>query len=175
MCKLSSHRPSRLRCRSCLHTLQHSIQQHLRGQHSLWGPPFSGVSVPTILVCMQATAHQGSYSSIPQLQYNCVPKFAKSLVGTNATANCPAPQDFANGSALMAYNSTTFYDDLTYAAAWMYKASGGQQCCSTLVLGVQPAGCMQSAAVHCCSHCSAIAGLACCTDSSMHWQAARAA
>ena len=73
---------------------------------------------------MQATAHQGSYSSIPQLQYNCVPKYAKSLVGTNTTANCPAPQDFANG------------DDLTYAAAWMYKATGGQQCCPALVLGV---------------------------------------
>lgn len=108
--------------------------------------------------------HQGSYSSIPQLQYNCVPKFAKSLVGTNTTANCPAPQDFANGSALMAYNSTTFYDDLTYAAAWLYKATGGQQCCLALALGVQPAGSVQSATVHCRPHYFAPAGLACCSQ-----------
>ena len=113
---------------------------------------------------MQATKHQGAYTSVPQLQYNCVPKFAKSLVGTNTTANCPAPQDFANGSALMAYNSTTFYDDLTYAAAWMYKATGGQQCCPAVVLGVQPAGLVHSATVYCCPHCSVQAGLARCSQ-----------
>ena len=113
---------------------------------------------------MQATRHQGAYTSVPQLQYNCVPKFAKSLVGTNTTANCPAPQDFANGSALMAYNSTTFYDDLTYAAAWMYKATGGQQCCPALVLGVQPPASVQSAIVYCCPHCSVLAGLARCSQ-----------
>jgi hypothetical protein len=34
------------------------------------------------------------------------------------------PTAYANGSALVFYNSTTYRDDMTWAAAWMYKATG---------------------------------------------------
>ena len=29
-----------------------------------------------------------------------------------------------NGSAIALYNDTTYYDDLIFAATWLYKASG---------------------------------------------------
>lgn len=34
------------------------------------------------------------------------------------------PTSYGNGSALVFYNSTSYRDDLLWAAAWMYKATG---------------------------------------------------
>lgn len=43
--------------------------------------------------------------------------------GTNLTL-CTAQQKNLNGSAIQLYNDTTYYDDLIFAATWLYKASG---------------------------------------------------
>ena len=37
---------------------------------------------------------------------------------------CVPPTAYANGSALVFYNSTTYRDDMVWAAAWLYKATG---------------------------------------------------
>ena len=52
-------------------------------------------------------------------------EFAKSQVGAKvAKAACPAPTAYEGGSALVFYNSTSYRDDLVWAAAWLYKATG---------------------------------------------------
>jgi len=37
---------------------------------------------------------------------------------------CVTPQDYDEGSALVAYNSTSFYDDLLWGSAWLYLLTG---------------------------------------------------
>ena len=52
-------------------------------------------------------------------------EYAKSQVSAKAkAAACPAPTAYGNGSALVLYNSTSYRDDLVWAAAWLYKATG---------------------------------------------------
>lgn len=71
----------------------------------------------------QAIADQGRYTQ--NFTYDCISPFAKSRIGNNVTAApCVAPTSYNQGSALAVYNSTTFYDDLIWAASWMYYASG---------------------------------------------------
>jgi Glycosyl hydrolase family 9 len=55
----------------------------------------------------------------------CTSQFA---LGTNPTVlqNCQPFDVQTKGSALNLYNSTSYYDDLLWAAAWMYKATGDQ-------------------------------------------------
>lgn len=43
--------------------------------------------------------------------------------GSNLTM-CTPQQANLNGSAIGLYNDTTYYDDLIFAATWLYKASG---------------------------------------------------
>lgn len=43
--------------------------------------------------------------------------------GSNLTL-CTEQQINMNGSAIALYNDTTYYDDLIFAATWLYKASG---------------------------------------------------
>ncbi|KAL3147605.1 hypothetical protein ABBQ38_014657 [Trebouxia sp. C0009 RCD-2024] len=43
--------------------------------------------------------------------------------GSNLTL-CTPQQMNMNGSAIALYNDTTYYDDLIFAATWLYKASG---------------------------------------------------
>lgn len=71
----------------------------------------------------EAKAHQGSYLS--RLQYRCNSRFAKASIGQkNGAGACPPPFAFANGTAAFYFNSTTIYDDLLWAAGWMYRATG---------------------------------------------------
>ena len=74
---------------------------------------------------MQAQV-QGSYTS--GFKYSCTSYFAKNLIGVerNLTAAqlCPRPQDYQGGSALVAYNSTSFYDDLLWSSAWLWQLTG---------------------------------------------------
>lgn len=71
---------------------------------------------------LQATRHEGSYTS--KFKYECTSKYARSRVTSKAPrAACPPPTAFAKGSALVFYNSTSFRDDLLWAAAWMYRAT----------------------------------------------------
>lgn len=69
---------------------------------------------------------QGSYTA--GFTYSCTSFFAKNLIGVerNQTAAqlCPAPQDYEGGSALVAYNSTSFYDDLLWSSAWLWQLTG---------------------------------------------------
>ncbi|KAK9804363.1 hypothetical protein WJX72_009368 [[Myrmecia] bisecta] len=72
-----------------------------------------------------ATKTQAKYTR--RFLYDCTSKFAKSRIGISAPASpCPPPTAFNRGSALVFYNSTSYRDDLLWAAAWMYKASGDQ-------------------------------------------------
>ena len=66
-----------------------------------------------------ATKNRGSFThSFP---YNCVSKYAKQYIGKKiGNDTCTTPSDFNNGSALVYYNSTSFYDDLFWASGWMY-------------------------------------------------------
>lgn len=43
--------------------------------------------------------------------------------GQNITL-CSEQERNLNGSAIQLYNDTTYYDDLIFAATWLYKASG---------------------------------------------------
>lgn len=70
----------------------------------------------------QATRHEGAYTS--KFKYECTSKWSRSRVTSKVPrAACPPPTSFANGSALAFYNSTSFRDDLLWAAAWMYRAT----------------------------------------------------
>ena len=76
---------------------------------------------------MQATGPvQKTYTS--DFQYSCTSYFAKNLIGAvrNQTAAelCPTPQAFMDGSAVVAYNSTSFYDDLLWSSAWLWHLTG---------------------------------------------------
>ena len=75
---------------------------------------------------LQATAVEKTYTS--EFQYSCTSYFSKNLIGVkrNQTAAelCPTPQDFQAGSAVVAYNSTSFYDDLLWSSAWLWHLTG---------------------------------------------------
>ena len=72
---------------------------------------------------LQAKLNSGSYSS--QLQYNCLSRFARAAIGARSgAAVCPPPTAFKDGSAAFFYNSTSYWDDLLWAAGWMFKATG---------------------------------------------------
>eukprot|EP00884_Botryococcus_braunii_P018967 jgi/Botrbrau1/5754/Bobra.0134s0026.2 len=74
---------------------------------------------------VQATRHEGLYAS--KFPYSCVSKWAKVRIGVTGKPKkplCVPPTAFAEGSALVFYNSTSYYDDLLWAAAWMYRATG---------------------------------------------------
>lgn len=54
----------------------------------------------------------------------CEQQYAQKLQGSNVVPVCvPASVQLA-GSAIPIYNSTTIYDKLLWAAAWMYRATG---------------------------------------------------
>lgn len=76
---------------------------------------------------VQATAVEKSYTA--GFHYSCTSLFAKQYISANknvtAAALCQAPQDFNKGSALVAYNSTSFYDDLLWSSAWLWHLTGG--------------------------------------------------
>lgn len=38
--------------------------------------------------------------------------------------NCPPPDEVFKGSMVAYYNSSSYRDDLAWAAAWMYRATG---------------------------------------------------
>ena len=64
------------------------------------------------------TKNRASYSA--SFNYPCAPN----LVSNVAPATGCAPVDvYFNGSAVGYYNSTSFYDDLAWAAIWLYKAT----------------------------------------------------
>ena len=75
---------------------------------------------------MQATAVQKTYTS--GFQYSCTSLYAKQYTAATknvtAAALCQAPQDYNKGSALVAYNSTSFYDDLLWSSAWLWHLTG---------------------------------------------------
>ena len=77
---------------------------------------------------LQATAPLASYTA--GFTYTCTSVFAKSLVGAGSNVStadlCVSPQDYDEGSALVAYNSTSFYDDLLWGSAWLYLLTGMQ-------------------------------------------------
>ena len=82
---------------------------------------------------MQGKNNQGLYTA--GYQYSCTSQFAKSRIGSSLTTNaCPAPTSYANGSALVYYNSTSYTDDMMWAAGWLFLATGTPQ----------PAGCPQA-------------------------------
>lgn len=58
-------------------------------------------------------------------RYSCTSKWAKVRATSKvAIPACVPPTSYGNGSALVFYNSTSYRDDLLWAAAWMYKATG---------------------------------------------------
>ncbi len=48
---------------------------------------------------------------------------AEVAAGENVTV-CSEQQINLNGSAIALYNDTSYYDDLTFAATWLYRATG---------------------------------------------------
>lgn len=52
----------------------------------------------------------------------CKSQFADTALDTSATY-CPSTSIQLNGSSIPLFNSTTYYDKMMWAAAWMYKVS----------------------------------------------------
>ena len=68
---------------------------------------------------MCAAGEQGLYLSYLQ-KPECL--VAQPVVATGTEAvNCADPNYPLNGSAANMYNSTSYYDDLTWGALWMYR------------------------------------------------------
>lgn len=60
-------------------------------------------------------------------RYSCTSKWAKARATSKVPIPaCVPPTSYANGSALVFYNSSSYRDDLLWAAAWMYKATGAK-------------------------------------------------
>ena len=61
-----------------------------------------------------------------ECRYTCTSQFAKARTTAKGKLLpvCVPPTAYANGSALVFYNSTSYRDDMVWAAAWMYKATG---------------------------------------------------
>lgn len=70
-----------------------------------------------------ATRHTGRYTK-PFL-YKCAPTDPTQGLQspTRKAAKCKPPERIFNGAAVAQYNSTSYRDDLAWAAAWMYKAT----------------------------------------------------
>jgi len=66
---------------------------------------------------------------LPQVQVPDCPNvlsaayLAEVAAGENVTV-CSEQEINLNGSAIALYNDTSYYDDLTFAATWLYKATG---------------------------------------------------
>ena len=72
---------------------------------------------------MQGKAVPGLYTA--PYQYTCMSAYARARIGSTVTGDpCPEPTAFANGSALVYFNSTSYYDDMLWAASWLYLATG---------------------------------------------------
>ena len=100
---------------------------------------------------LQGKNHQGLYTA--SYQYTCMSAYARARIGSTVTTDpCPEPTAYANGSALVYFNSTTYYDDMLWAASWLYIATGAgrRPVCTICVSDPQ--------AVICCSAGPAAAG-----------------
>lgn len=77
-----------------------------------------------------AKAYPGSYSTRIQSKV-CNSQFGRGKIGQTGallagSALCKGPYDALNGSALAWYNSTSYYDDMAWAASWLFQATGQQ-------------------------------------------------
>ena len=92
-------------------------------------------------------------------RYTCTSQWAKARTTARGKLlpACVPPTAYANGSALAFYNSTTYRDDMVWAAGWMYKATGERVRKSshtlvpkhaTIICGVQTLPCLLSSAIH---------------------------
>ena len=59
---------------------------------------------------------------------------------------CPPLSVALGGSAIELYDSNSFYDDLLWAAAWMYKATGAQTPAAQLAQGIESPAAVRSRA-----------------------------
>ena len=78
---------------------------------------------------VQGKAVSGLYTA--PYQYTCMSAYARARIGSTVTGDaCPEPTAFANGSALVYFNSSSYYDDMLWAASWLYLATGAFRSCS---------------------------------------------
>ena len=86
---------------------------------------------------------------------------------------CPSTSIQLNGSSIPLFNSTTYYDKLTFAAAWMYRVSKPWwlhlHCCSwparACCCSCWAAGCLSTT---CCMHSAGKAGMSPCCSHHSH-------
>ncbi|KAK9828913.1 hypothetical protein WJX72_002766 [[Myrmecia] bisecta] len=68
------------------------------------------------------TRHRAKYTG--QYIYNCAPPAAGSTILNKPVDNsCPPPDEVFRGAMVFQYNSTSYRDDLAWAASWLYKAT----------------------------------------------------
>lgn len=82
---------------------------------------------------------------------------APQLTLSTSTLDCDPPWLPLNGSAFLQYNSTSYNDDMAWAATWMYRCAPPQQSAMPLCASAPPA--MLQSAYHS-LHCYAL-GRAC--------------
>ena len=68
-----------------------------------------------------ATRHTGRYTK--PFVYKCAPPDPTAGLASPSRTKCKPPDRIFNGAAVAQYNSTSYRDDLAWAAAWMYKAT----------------------------------------------------
>ena len=76
---------------------------------------------PWLLVIQQAFLPQVQVPDCPNVLSAAY--LAEVAAGTNVTV-CSQQDINLNGSAIALYNDTSYYDDLTFAATWLYRATG---------------------------------------------------
>lgn len=82
-----------------------------------------------VCVCVRVCVAWLRYCLSVQVQQPVCPSMTSAAYleaaakGSNLTL-CTPQQKNLNGSAIQLYNDTTYYDDLIFAATWLYKASG---------------------------------------------------
>ena len=78
-----------------------------------------------VIVCFAwLTKHSALQVRVP----NCPSAYSAAYLEAQSTGNnltlCTDQEKNLDGSAIALYNDTTYYDDLIFAATWLYKASG---------------------------------------------------
>ena len=74
-------------------------------------------------LCSEAYTHGGRRYGASLVIVPCPDQFARVNAGQATAVVCVPASVQANGSAIPLYSSDTVYDDLLWAAAWMYSAT----------------------------------------------------
>ena len=108
-----------------------------------------------------AGPYQGYYQTALMKQ-QCIESISVESALQSASLNCNPPWLPLNGSTFLQYNSTTYNDDMAWAATWMYRcAVHWRTCCFVNGTDTSSVACWERGYrskewLRCCANCSGV-------------------